>query len=485
MGGAYHILYHIWYANNGKTLESMRGRHRHANTNIAYMGFDILFGVLAYVIATIIDRDNNINNIDYILVSVCSILLIVAFNRNRRLYDTTMFFYIDRWLTCLSKSFIYSTLYVIVLAFYVGHCNVTVHFYVTFLISEYILLIFSAFFTRWFLRKTKVYAVRTLLVGTKTDYERVIRFLNHNSMSVKIIGYISETSIYPEGDDTPFLGTIDNMEEVIHENSIDQVFFLQHRKNPVNLEKHVELCMELGVVARVLIHPYRIGKAKSAICSIGTYPTITYHNVIMNVYVKTVKRVCDVLLSIIGIIVFAIPMLITAIAIKLDSKGPVIFKQTRVGLNGRHFKMYKFRSMVADAEARKKELEQKNKVSSGLMFKMEDDPRITKVGKFIRKTSIDELPQFFNVLFGSMSLVGTRPPTVDEVAKYDTRHWRRLSIKPGITGMWQTSGRSEITDFEEVVALDKEYIDNWSLWLDIKILFKTVFQVFVKRKGAC
>ena len=173
-----------------------------------------------------------------------------------------------------------------------------------------------------------------------------------------------------------------------------------------------------------------------------------------------------------------------ALAIKLDSPGPVFFKQTRVGKNGRHFKMFKFRSMVQDAEARKKELMAKNKVSGGLMFKMDDDPRITKVGKVIRKTSIDELPQFFNVLFGTMSLVGTRPPTVDEVAQYDTRHWRRLSVKPGITGMWQTSGRSEITDFEEVVALDKEYIDNWSMWLDIKILFKTVIQVFM-RKGAC
>ena len=177
-------------------------------------------------------------------------------------------------------------------------------------------------------------------------------------------------------------------------------------------------------------------------------------------------------------------MLITAIMIKLDSKGPVIFKQERVGMNGRHFKMFKFRSMVADAEARKKELEDQNKVSGGLMFKIEDDPRITRVGKFIRKTSIDELPQLFNVLFGTMSLVGTRPPTVDEVEKYDMGHWRRLSIKPGITGMWQTSGRSEITDFEEVVSLDKQYIDQWSIWLDIKILFKTVFQVFLKRTGA-
>ena len=467
-----------------KTDYNMRGRHRHANINIAYMGFDILFGVLAYIIATIIDKGKSIDNIDYMLVCGCSILLIVAFNKNRRLYDTTMFFYIDRWLTYLSRSFIYSTLYVTGLAFYVGHCDVNIRFYVTFLICEYVLLIFSAFFTRWFLRKTRVYSVRTLLVGTQTDYERVIRFLNHNSMSVEIVGYVSETSTYPEGDDTPFLGTIDNIEEVIHKNSVDQVFFMQHRKKPVNLEKQVELCMELGLIARVLVHPYRIGKAQSAICSIGTYPAVTYNNVVMNVYVKAVKRVCDILLSIVGIVVFAIPMLIVAILIKLDSKGPVIFKQERVGLNGRHFKMYKFRSMVADAEAKKKELADKNKVSSGLMFKIDDDPRITRVGKFIRKTSIDELPQFFNVLFGSMSLVGTRPPTVDEVAQYDTRHWRRLSIKPGITGRWQTSGRSEITDFEEVVALDKEYIDNWSLWLDIKIMFKTVFQIFFRKKGA-
>ena len=462
----------------------MRGSHRHANINIAYMCFDVLFGILAYIIASAIDKGKSFANIDYLLVCTSSVLLIIVFNKNKRLYDTTLFFYIDRWLSYLTRSFIAANLVVTILAFYVGHCGVETRFYVVFLVTEYLLLITSAFFTILVLRRTRMYAVRTLLVGTKTDYERVIRFLKHNSMSAEVIGYISETTTYPEGDDTPFLGTIDDLEEVVHKNSIDQVFFMQHRKNPVNLEKHVELCMELGLVARVLVHPYRIGRAHSVICSIGTYPAVTYHNVVLNVYAKAAKRIFDVIFSIVGIIVFAIPMLITAIAIKLDSKGPVIFKQTRVGLNGRHFKMFKFRSMVQDAEAKKKELMEKNKVSGGLMFKMDDDPRITKVGKFIRKTSIDELPQFFNVLFGTMSLVGTRPPTVDEVSKYDTRHWRRLSVKPGITGMWQTSGRSEITDFEEVVALDKEYIDNWSMWLDIKILFKTVIQVFM-RKGAC
>ena len=460
-------------------------RYRHANVNLAHMCFDILYGELAYIVATIIDRGQHIIDIDYLLIVICSVALIIVFNQNKRLYDTTLFFYIDRWFTYLSRSFFWANLIVAVLAFGVGKCTVEPTFYVTFLISEYFLMLMSAFMTRWILRKTKSFAMRTLLVGSQKDYFKVVRYLGNNSMSVDVVGYVKNTCHPDDGDDkTPYLGTLDEIEKIIHENSIDQVFFIQHRNFPVNYEKYVGLILELGLIVRVLVHPYSIGQAKSTTCSIGTYPAVTYHNVVMNVYSKAAKRVFDIVFSIVGIIVFAIPMLITAILIKLDSKGPVIFKQERVGLNGRHFKMYKFRSMVVDAEARKKELEAQNEVSDGMMFKMKDDPRVTKVGKFIRKTSIDELPQFFNCLFGSMSLVGTRPPTIDEVAKYDTRHWRRLSIKPGITGMWQTSGRSEITDFEEVVALDKEYIDNWSMWLDIKIIFKTVIQVFVKRRGA-
>ena len=151
-----------------------------------------------------------------------------------------------------------------------------------------------------------------------------------------------------------------------------------------------------------------------------------------------------------------------------------------MGKNGRRFKIYKFRSMYIDAEERKKELMEKNQMS-GLMFKMDDDPRITKVGKFIRKTSIDELPQFYNILIGQMSLVGTRPPTVDEFNQYNLYYKRRLSMTPGLTGMWQVSGRSSITDFDEVVKLDLEYIDNWSVGLDIKILFMTVVTVLFRR----
>ena len=200
----------------------------------------------------------------------------------------------------------------------------------------------------------------------------------------------------------------------------------------------------------------------------------------MNAFERNVKRIGDCLLALGALIIFSPLFLICYIAVKREDGGPAIFKQERIGRFGRPFNIYKFRSMYMDAEERKKELMAQNEMN-GLMFKMQDDPRITKVGKFIRKTSIDELPQFFDVLRGDMSLVGTRPPTLDEYKQYESHHKRRLSMKPGITGLWQVSGRSDIEDFEDVVKLDVEYIDNWSLWGDIKILFKTVWVVFAGR----
>ena len=190
------------------------------------------------------------------------------------------------------------------------------------------------------------------------------------------------------------------------------------------------------------------------------------------------KRALDIFGGLVGMVILVVATIFVAPAIKLESPGPVFFGQTRIGKNGRRFTFYKFRSMYQDAEQRKKELMAQNEVK-GLMFKMEHDPRITRVGRFIRKTSIDELPQFWNVLRGDMSLVGTRPPTVDEFERYEAKHKCRLSMTPGLTGMWQTSGRSDIKDFDEVVQLDMEYIDNWTILKDIKILFKTVAVVFL------
>ena len=191
------------------------------------------------------------------------------------------------------------------------------------------------------------------------------------------------------------------------------------------------------------------------------------------------KRFFDILFSGFGLLILSPLFLVIAIWIKLDSKGPVFYRQIRVGRGNIDFCIFKFRSMYVDAEKRKKELMEQNKMK-GHMFKMDDDPRITPIGKFIRKTSIDELPQFFDVLIGNMSLVGTRPPLVEEVNEYEPHHHARLAVKPGITGMWQVSGRSDITDFEEVVKLDTEYINNWSLGMDIKILLKTFGVVFTR-----
>ena len=193
-----------------------------------------------------------------------------------------------------------------------------------------------------------------------------------------------------------------------------------------------------------------------------------------------IKRFFDIIGAILGLAFTAVIFPFVALAVKIESRGPVIFKQERIGRNGRRFRMYKFRSMYRDAEERKRELMEQNEVK-GLMFKMKDDPRITHVGRFLRRTSLDECPQFLNVLKGDMSLVGTRPPTVAEFEKYNVHYRRRLSITPGLTGMWQVSGRSDIQDFDEVVRLDLEYIDKWSLLLDAKLLLQTVGVVIFGR----
>ncbi len=207
------------------------------------------------------------------------------------------------------------------------------------------------------------------------------------------------------------------------------------------------------------------------------------------------KRLMDIVGGFVGSVFALLIILIIGPIIKLKSPGPILYKSERIGQNGKRFKMIKIRSMVMDAEAKKKELMDQNRIKDGMMFKMEWDPRVignielpdgtkkTGIGEFIRKTSLDEFPQFFNILKGEMSLVGTRPPTPDEWEKYELHHRARLATKPGLTGMWQISGRSNIKDFEEVVKLDTEYIQNWSMELDLKILLKTIRSV-LKRNGA-
>ena len=268
---------------------------------------------------------------------------------------------------------------------------------------------------------------------------------------------------------------------------VDEVFINLPYKNSTEVQAIVEELEDMGITVHINIPTLNSmlneSKFNNVNCKmVSGYPMASFAASVLDSRWMVAKRVVDVIGGLVGCILSLPIVLITAIPLLIESPGPLIFKQQRVGKNGRLFNIYKLRSMYADAEEHKAALVGQNKMD-GLMFKVDNDPRITKVGRFIRKYSIDELPQFFNVLKGDMSLVGTRPPTVDEFEKYESRHKRRLSMRPGITGMWQVSGRSDIQSFEEIVKLDCEYIDKWTPALDIKILFKTVY-VVLTHKGA-
>ena len=273
------------------------------------------------------------------------------------------------------------------------------------------------------------------------------------------------------------------MDYAIH-HEIDEVLVMDdNREHTDIIIPWIQTLEEMGITVNVNIDVFDLDiRGRKNIGRVGKYAVVTIDRNVLSVRQLFAKRCLDILGSIVGCVILAVVSLIVVPAIKLESPGPALFCQKRVGKNGRIFTLYKFRSMYQDAEERKKALMAQNEMS-GLMFKMNDDPRVTKVGSFIRKTSIDELPQFINILKGDMSLVGTRPPTVDEYKQYEARHKCRLSMTPGLTGMWQVSGRSNIHDFDDVVRLDMQYIDDWTIAKDIKILIKTV-KVVILRRGS-
>ena len=277
------------------------------------------------------------------------------------------------------------------------------------------------------------------------------------------------------------LGTIDKLNDICKRKMIDEVVFSITPEQMPLIDNHVASLQEMGITIRMVIDLYDVSIARKEITLFhGELPMFTLYAKTFDAEQLFLKRCLDIVGSLVGLFITSLLFPFIALAIKLESKGPLLFEQPRVGENGRIFKCWKFRSMFLDAEDRKKDLMTRNEMQ-GAMFKIKDDPRITRVGKFIRKTSIDELPQFWNVMKGEMSLVGTRPPTPDEVATYENWHRKRICIKPGITGLWQVSGRNQIEDFDEVVRLDIRYIEEWSLWLDIKLLAKTIWVVLALR----
>ena len=267
----------------------------------------------------------------------------------------------------------------------------------------------------------------------------------------------------------PIVANHDGIVDYACEEWVDEVLIPPCAESEYPYEM-ADIFLEMGIaVHRGITKNKAMAGSFNQIEKIGDYTVITASMNYASTTQLLAKRGMDILGGLVGCIITLIVTIFVGPAIYIASPGPIFFSQVRVGKNGRFFKIYKFRSMYMDAEERKKELMAQNKMS-GLMFKMDDDPRIIKgIGHFIRNTSIDELPQFWNILKGDMSLVGTRPPTKEEYEQYSQHHKIRLSFRPGLTGMWQVSGRSNITDFEEVVKLDLQYIDNWSIIMDIKI----------------
>ena len=340
-------------------------------------------------------------------------------------------------------------------------------------------LCFKEYMIRIF--KHSRYSSRLLLVTTSLRAEEIISNLKDYNEWNRILTGIVLTDRDASGEELlgyPVVASGDTLLEYVIHNDIDEVFLSDTKAatEPV-MKEWVSEMEQMGIIVDVNIEVFdMLDHGKKALNRVGKYAVVTFARNLMSARGMVMKRLLDIAGSLVGMGILAAATIFVAPAIKLESPGPVFFGQTRIGKNGRRFTFYKFRSMYQDAEKRKKELMAQNEVH-GLMFKMENDPRITRVGRFIRRTSIDELPQFWNVLKGDMSLVGTRPPTVDEFEQYEAKHKCRLSMTPGLTGLWQISGRSDIKDFDEVVKLDMEYIDDWSILKDIKILLKTVWVV--------
>ena len=326
----------------------------------------------------------------------------------------------------------------------------------------------------------------------ETAEETLGRLQDNDIERYEIVGVVLDKGDRKEVLGVPVVSTLTEAAKYISQKWIDSVYI----DCPTTDSRVVKLMEDCHIMAiPVHYHIKSIGRdhVKQFVEKIGGTTVITTSINYASPMQLFIKRVMDIIGGLIGSVFALIIMAIVGPMIKKKSPGPILFKQTRVGQNGKHFQIYKLRSMYMDAEDRKKELMKNNRIADGMMFKMDFDPRIigneilpdgtkkTGIGEFIRKTSLDEFPQFFNVLRAQMSLVGTRPPTLDEWEKYEYHHRARLACKPGITGMWQVSGRSEITDFEEVVKLDTKYITNWSFGLDMKILFKTIGIVFTGR----
>jgi exopolysaccharide biosynthesis polyprenyl glycosylphosphotransferase len=326
-----------------------------------------------------------------------------------------------------------------------------------------------------YLRRRGIGVDRILIVGAGEIGRTLMRHIvAQPGLGYRVVGFVDDDPHRGSTDLGRFhaLGGIANLPGIIQEEQVDEVLitlpWTYHRKSLAIVEE----CEREHVRARIVPDLFQLSLSRVDVDEIGGVPVIGLRDPTIGVWQRAAKRSLDLIVAVGGMIVLLPCSLLIALAIKLDSRGPVLFAQPRVGQGGREFAIHKFRSMRLGAEEEKQELADLNE-ASGPLFKMRNDPRLTRMGRVLRRWSLDELPQLYNVVRGEMSLVGPRPPTPAEVAEYEDWHLKRLTVRPGITGLWQVSGRSELP-FAEMVLLDVYYVENWSLALDLKILLRTV-----------
>jgi exopolysaccharide biosynthesis polyprenyl glycosylphosphotransferase len=325
---------------------------------------------------------------------------------------------------------------------------------------------------------------RILIVGTGERAVSLVQNIEkHKDLGFRILGFLSTGAEAPtlKIPAASMMGKAADLSALLEREVVDEVLFAVGQEELKNMEDLFLLCEERGITARLAVNFFPHVIAKTHLEELEGVPLLTFSTTPKNELLLLIRRILDFLGSLSLISIFSPLLLLMSLLIRLEGPGPIIYRQVRCGLNGRKFILFKFRSMIPGAEAQRDRLTSHN-MMNGPVFKMKNDPRVTRVGRVLRKTSMDELPQLFNVLKGDMSFVGPRPPIPEEVEKYEGWQRRRLSMKPGITGLWQVSGRNQI-DFKDWMKLDLQYIDNWSLWLDVKILLKTI-PVVLFGKGA-
>lgn len=334
-------------------------------------------------------------------------------------------------------------------------------------LTSFCLIVFKEELVRWLLQSRlggEQLKRRLILAGSPEDLERFIPSAKGGAFEGLEI--VSQIDLNKQ--------TVDDLVEMLHFHSANAVVISAKHTYFGQVEKAVQACELEGVEAWLLADFFNTQVCQTSLDELSGRPVLVFRTTPSDSWQRVAKQTLDFLGATVFLVTLSIPFTIFAILVKLTSPGPIFFRQQRAGLNGRPFVMLKFRSMISNAEQRKHELARLNEME-GPVFKVTNDPRVTRVGKFLRKWSIDEWPQMINVLRGEMSLVGPRPLPVDEVKRFDdVADRRRLSVKPGLTCLWQVSGRNTITNFKEWVRLDLQYIDNWSFWLDLQILARTI-----------